>query len=222
MNKNYLLILLFFCGMALNAQTTQKKQTTQDSKKSAQKEEVKRLQIGEMLPMQDVKMMDISGQEISLSEIMGPNGIILNFSCNTCPFVIKWEDRYPGIEKFAKDSGIGNVLINSNEARRQGDNMDDSMEAMQAHAKEANYSSYYLLDKNHMLADAIGAFTTPHVFLFNGKGELVYKGAIDDNYKDMGAVKEKYLENAVKAMLMGQTPDPQETKGNGCSIKRLK
>lgn len=187
-----------------------------------QNDDIYRLQIGEKLPMGEVKMMDISGEEVSLDDIMGENGLILNFSCNTCPFVVAYEDRYPEVEELAKNNGLGLALINSNEKKRRGDNMDDSLEAMQEHAKEMKYNSYYLVDKNHQLADAIGAFTTPHVFLFNADKELVYKGAIDDNWREKGGVTEKYLENAVKASVAGEKANPAETKGKGCSIKRIK
>ena len=208
-----------------NSQNATSQRTTDNTKEvkgEGDKGDIYRLQIGEKLPMGEVKMMDISGEELSLDDIMGENGLILNFSCNTCPFVVAYEDRYPEIEELAKNNGMGLALINSNEKKRRGDNMDDSLEAMQEHAKEMKYNSYYLVDKNHQLADAIGAFTTPHVFLFNADKELVYKGAIDDNWREKGGVTEKYLENAVKASVAGEKANPAETKGKGCSIKRIK
>jgi thioredoxin-related protein len=70
------------------------------------------------------------------------------------------------------------VLVNSNEAKRdQGDSFAD----MQARYKEKNYSGSYVLDAEHKVADAFGARTTPHVFLFDKDMKLAYKGAIDDN-----------------------------------------
>jgi hypothetical protein len=76
------------------------------------------------------------------------------------------------------------------------------------------------LDENNTVADAFGARTTPHVFLFNKKMELVYKGAIDDNVDDAEAVTTPYLQNAIVATVAGKTPEPATTKNLGCSIKR--
>ena len=111
------------------------------------------------------------------------------------------------------------ALLNSNEAKRSGD---DSMEAMKQHAKEKGYNTPYLLDENSAIANAMGARTTPHVYLFDKNMELVYRGAIDDNYKDASKVNANYLEEAIKALLDGKSIDPSETKALGCSIKRVK
>ena len=77
-------------------------------------------------------------------------------------------------------------MANSNYKKRDGD---DSFEEMKKHAKKMNYRFPYLLDEKSELANAFGAKTTPHFFLFNSKDQLVYKGAIDDNYKDIKITK---------------------------------
>lgn len=229
-------IFLFLVGLAFqscqNGKASNKKsQITQGpdksvakaaGQKSQKKDKGDRLGIGDKMPMSDVAMKDVSGKMVSMEDAMGENGLIVNFSCNTCPFVIAWEDRYTDIEKWAEENKMGVMLVNSNEAKRQGDSMDDSFEAMQAHAKEVGYNCYYVVDENHKLADAMGAFTTPHIFMFDKNQQLAYKGAIDDNYKTKAAVKEPYLQNAIQAVANGKKVDPAETKGNGCSIKRLK
>lgn len=225
------LICLFFLGMTFQScqnsnATENKSQITKapdkGTLKAVKQDAEERLGIGGMMPMGDLKMKDVSGKMVSLDDAMGENGLIINFSCNTCPFVVAWEDRYPMIEKMAKENNMGLVLLNSNEAKRQGDNQDDSFEAMQAHAKEMNYDCYYLVDENHKMADAMSAFTTPHIFIFDGDKKLVYKGAIDDNYKEMAKVENQYIQKAIKAVAAGDKVDPSETKGRGCSIKRLK
>ena len=112
------------------------------------------------------------------------------------------------------------MLVNSNEAKRKGA---DSMDEMKNHAKEKGYLDFaYVVDQNHVLADAFGATKTPDVFLFNSDLELVYKGAIDDNSKNKGGVEEPYLMNAVKALSSGEEITPATTKALGCSIKRIK
>ena len=70
-----------------------------------------------------------------------------------------------------------------------------------------------------------GAERTPHVFLLKKEENdfiVKYIGAIDDNYKDATLVTKKYLENAIEAVLSGQSPEPSHTKAIGCSIKTKK
>lgn len=178
---------------------------------------LKVLDIGQKAPEADRKMVDISGETYTLNSLNGKKGLLVIFSCNTCPFVINWEDRYPGITTLAGSNGINTVLVNSNEAKRNGE---DSMEEMKKHALAKGYNSPYVIDKDHKIADAFGARTTPHVFLFDKDMVLVYKGAIDDNNDDASAVKEKWLENALNALGSGKKIEPAETRNLGCSIKR--
>jgi peroxiredoxin len=183
-------------------------------------EEYKTLEIGQKAPMTDYQMEGTDGESYSLESLSAENGLLVIFSCNTCPFVIKWEGRYPGIAEMAQENEIGFSLINSNEAKRSGD---DSMEEMKAHAEEKGYADVpYLVDENSKLANAFGGKTTPHVFLFNADMQLVYEGAIDDNLDDATEVKSPYLENAIKNMVAGEKIDPENTKAIGCSIKRVK
>ena len=179
----------------------------------------KSLAIGESIPMQNELMMDVSDEKMSLKEVTSEQGLLVIFSCNTCPFVVMWEDRYAQLEEKCAETGLGMVYINSNQAKRDGD---DSVEAMKAHAKKMDYSYPYLIDENSALANAFGAKTTPHIYLFNKDNELVYKGAIDDNYKNIEAVKEPYLLNAIDELLAGKKISLAETKAVGCSIKRVK
>jgi len=182
------------------------------------------LKIGDALPASEVKMKDVSGEMRSLKDLMGARGLLVVFSCNTCPFVVGsegsegWEGRYPELMATGARSGVPVVLINSNEAKRdQGDSFTD----MQNHYKEKGYSGSYLLDEAHKVADAFGARTTPHVFLFDKSMKLAYKGAIDDNVASAAQVKERWAFNAIANMAAGQPVDPATTRNLGCSIKRM-
>ena len=181
------------------------------------------LQIGTALPAAEVKMKDVSGSSQSLKELVGTNGLLVIFSCNTCPFVVGsegsdgWEGRYPELMAYTARFGVGVALVNSNEAKRgEGDSFAD----MQARYKEKQFTGSYLLDEGNKVADAFGARTTPHVFLFDKRMKLVYKGAIDDNVASAAQVKDRWLHNAVANMASGQPVDPATTRNIGCSIKR--
>lgn len=177
----------------------------------------KELEIGAKAPKTSVKLLDVSGSEVTLESLMGKNGLLVIFSCNTCPYVVAWEDRYPKLAELANELGIGMVLVNSNEGQRDGV---DSFEEMAEHAKKKKYTFPYVVDTNSELADAFGANRTPHVFLFSNEWLLKYRGAIDDNFKNADMVEQPYLMNAMKALANGMAIDPEATKSLGCSIKR--
>lgn len=181
------------------------------------------LAIGAAAPAVELKMKDVIGGERSLKDIAGENGLLVIFTGNICPFVIGsadsegWQGRYGPLAAGCASKRIGVALVNSNDSQRdQGDGFLD----MQRIYKEQNYGGSYLLDQGHTLADAFGARTTPHVFLFDKNMKLVYKGAIDDNVKSAEEVKEPWLRNAITAMVNGNTPEPTTTRNIGCSVKR--
>jgi thioredoxin-related protein len=175
------------------------------------------LPLGSDMPKADVKMKDVSGKEISLKGAAKKNGLMVMFSCNTCPWVIRNQSRTNEISKYALSNNIGVILINSNEAARNGD---DSYEAMKKYANEQDYDWYYTVDKNSELADAFGAKRTPEVFLFNGEGKLVYHGAIDDNPNDGNAVKRKHAKEAIDEVVKGKDVSVKTSRSQGCGIKR--
>lgn len=173
--------------------------------------------VGDKAVYADVKMVDISGKKISIDDVKKENGVLVLFSCNQCPFVLRWEGRFPEIKEWADKNKVGMIVVNSNHQKRSGD---DSFEAMQKHAKEKNYNFYYALDENSLLANALGGKTTPHAFLFDGNLELAYKGAIDDSYKSAENVGKAYLKDAISSLGSGEAVALSETKPVGCSIKR--
>jgi len=175
------------------------------------------LKIGSSMPKADLKLKDISGKEISMKEAKKDNGVLVMFSCNTCPYVIKTQERTVAISQFAQNKKIGVILLNSNEALR-GD--DDSYAAMQQYAKDQKYKWSYVVDKDHEVADAFGANRTPECFLFDKDLKLVYHGAIDDNPSDAGNVKRYHLQEAINEMVAGKDISVKESRSVGCTIKR--
>ncbi|MFN8776977.1 MAG: thioredoxin family protein [Flavobacteriales bacterium] len=184
------------------------------------------LAIGSPAPKADLEMKGTSGELYSLRKVSGANGLVVIFTCNTCPFVVGadgygegWEGRYGGINGACAKSNVGVIYVNSNEAKREkGDNLED----MKERAAANRYGDVpYVLDKNSELANAFGARTTPHVFVFDKNLKLVYRGAIDDNYESPAKVKQSYLLDAISNLAAGKKVDPADTKPVGCSIKRV-
>jgi peroxiredoxin len=175
------------------------------------------LQIGSSMPKADLKMQDVSGKEISMKEAKKENGILVMFSCNTCPYVIKNQERTIAISNFATKNNVGVIILNSNEAYR---GEDDSFDAMRSYAKEQGYKWNYVVDKNHEVADAFGANRTPECFLFDKNLKLVYHGAIDDSPSDVSAISRVHLQVAIQELVAGKDISVKESRSVGCTIKR--
>lgn len=175
------------------------------------------LSIGSPLPSPDVKMKDISGKDVSFKDAMKENGLMVMFSCNTCPVVEKYESRTVETAHYALEKGIGVILLNPNEATRD---RGDSYEDMKVYALKVGYDFHYVLDENHKMADQFGATRTPEVFLFDKTGKLIYHGAIDDNINN-NAVSRDHVKAAINEYLTGYEVSTKKTRSVGCTIKRI-
>lgn len=182
------------------------------------------LKFGDKIPLTDKQLKNIDNTSVSLNDLKKVNGLIIIFSCNTCPFVVGnedfegWEKQYNDLSKKAEEKGLGLVLINSNEAKRDGD---DSFDEMKIHARKAGYEMPYLVDENSELANAFGAKTTPHVFVVNGQSELVYRGSIDNLWDTKRTELETYLYNVMNHLADKTDILQNDTPPRGCSIKRI-
>lgn len=175
------------------------------------------LPIGSSLPNPASKMKDITGKDVSFNDAMKKNGLLVMFSCNTCPVVKKYQSRTMELAKIAKSKDIGVILLNSNEATRgDGDSYDD----MKQYASEQGYHFNYVVDGQSAMANAFGATRTPEVFLFDKNGKLVYHGAIDDNANGPEEVTKKYASTAIDELVAGKEIATKQTKSVGCTIKR--
>jgi thioredoxin-related protein len=175
------------------------------------------LPIGAAIPKADLKLKDISGKEVSLKEVKKKNGLLVMFSCNTCPWVIKNQSRTKEIASYAISKEIGVILLNSNEGQRDDA---DSFSEMKEYAANQGFNWYYAVDANNVLADEFGANRTPEVFLFNAEGKHVYHGAIDDNPGDASGVSRKHLKEAIDEVVAGKDVSVKESRSMGCQIKR--
>ena len=177
------------------------------------------IDLGSECPGKSIEMTSVDGIMHTLDNHFSKKGLLVVFTSNTCPFVVAWEDRYKMVEGICEKNNVDMLYINSNHNKRDGD---DSFEEMKNHAKVNGYQYPYLLDEKSMLANAFGAKTTPHIFLFDSNKKLVYMGAIDDNYKSVDNVSAFYLKDAIESLVSGNEIQPSQTKAVGCSIKRYK
>lgn len=167
----------------------------------------------------DFSLRNVDGTMVSLSDFDSAKGFLVIFTCNTCPYAQAYEDRIITLDAKYKQQGVPVIAINPNDPSAKPG---DSFEKMKERATNKGFSFPYLIDEGQNVYPQYGATRTPQVFLLEktAKGNVVkYIGAIDDNYQDASQVDEKFVENAVDAMLAGNEINPKTTKAIGCGIK---
>ncbi len=180
-------------------------------------QDIQSAKIGSTIAKMDVKMKDVSGNPVSIYDAMGNRGVLVIFSCNTCPYVIKNEERILQAIAYAQKNSLGVIIVNSNEDKR---NDDDSYSAMQEYAKKQGFSCYYVVDSNSEMANVFGATRTPETFILNKEGTVLYKGALDDSPADAKKVTKLYLQQAIDEIVANKPITNTATKSIGCTIKR--
>ncbi len=164
----------------------------------------------------DFSLKNVDGKMVSLAGIQNANGYIVVFTCNNCPYAMAYEDRVIALHKKYASLGFPVIAINSNDKIVAPA---DSYDNMKKRVKEKNIPYAYVYDETQEIAKTYGATRTPHVFVLDQNRVVRYMGAIDDNSEEPSEVKEKYVENAVDALLMGNEVRVKQTKAIGCGIK---
>lgn len=170
----------------------------------------------------DFSLENIDGKMVSMSDYSDAKGFIIVFTCNTCPYSVANEDRIIALDKKYKTKGYPVIAINPNDPEAiEGDDLED----MKVRAEEKGFTFPYLMDKGQEVYPVYGAKKTPHVYVLrkdDGKNRVEYIGAIDDSSRNPDAVKEKFVEDAVDALLAGKKPSKTYTRAIGCSIKTVR
>jgi peroxiredoxin len=174
-------------------------------------------EVGDEATSFDLKNID--GKSISMKDYADEEGIILVFTCNTCPYSKMYEQRIIDLQTAYVDKGYPVVAINSNDPMKSPG---DSFDEMVSLAKEKSYNFPYLYDADQSIAKAYGATNTPHVYLLNrnkDKFYISYIGAIDNNARSGADADKKYVESAIDALKNGREVNETSTKAIGCTIK---
>ena len=165
----------------------------------------------------DFKLKNVDGDFLSLSDYDDAKGFIIIFTCNTCPYSVANEDRIIALNDKYEDSGYPVIAINPNNPISVPE---ESMEKMKIRSDEKGFNFPYLLDEGQKVYPRFGATKTPHVYIVTKNDMKVqYIGAIDNSSRDEDAVTEKYVENAVDALLNNKKIEKTTTVAIGCSIK---
>ncbi|HOY05055.1 MAG TPA: thioredoxin family protein [Saprospiraceae bacterium] len=164
----------------------------------------------------DFSLKNVDGKMVALADQKDVKGYIVVFTCNHCPYAMAYEDRVIALHKKYASQGFPVIAINSNDKTIAPA---DSYVNMQKRVKEKSIPYAYLYDETQEIAKTYGATRTPHVFVLDENRVVRYIGAIDDNSEEPSEVKEKYVENAVDALLAGKEVPVKQTKAIGCGIK---
>ncbi len=166
-------------------------------------------------PAPEFALPGIDGKTLSLRELSVGKAVVLNFTCNHCPYAKAYEDRFMDIVRAYSPKGIAFAAINSNDAATYPE---DSFEKMKERAASRGFNFPYLYDETQQTARAYGAVCTPHVFIVVD-GKIAYEGRIDDNWKEPAAAKHHDLRDALDAIVAGRPIPNPNTNPMGCSIK---
>ena len=172
------------------------------------------LKIGAAAP--DFNLPGTDGKNHTLASFAGARALVVNFTCNHCPYAKAYEDRFIALAREFGPQGAAFIAISANDV---ADYPADSFENMKLRATEKNYPFPYLYDETQKTAIAHGAACTPHLFVFDPARKLAYEGRVDDNWKVPEAATAHDLRAAIEAVLAGKPVKTPQTNPMGCSIK---
>ncbi|HEX7273371.1 MAG TPA: thioredoxin family protein [Casimicrobiaceae bacterium] len=167
-------------------------------------------------PAPDFDLPGTDGRRYRRDAVRGPNGLLVMFICNHCPFVKAVIDKIVRDAAELKTRGVGSVAICSNDP---ADYPEDSFDNMKSLAERMRLPFPYLWDESQQIARAYGAVCTPDFFGYNSALKLQYRGRLDDSGRSPkpGAPRELF-DAMVQVARTGKGP-AQQTASIGCSIK---
>lgn len=174
------------------------------------------LQIGDKLP--EFNLIGFDDKVHSSYEYADKYALAIVFTSNSSPISVAYSNRLLKLFEKYEDDNLGIIGINSNDGNQSADDSLEKIKLAAFHYKLHTINFMYLKDESQEVAKKFGAKFNPEVFLFNSKRELVYKGAIDDNWESESGVTSAYLEDAIEETLDGMEIDFPEIPSNGTPI----
>lgn len=164
----------------------------------------------------DFKLPATDGKTFALADVAGPNGTLVMFICNHCPYVKSVLDRIVRDAADLQALGIGVAAISANDAN---DYPEDGFANMGAVARANGFTFPYLHDESQTVARDYDAACTPDFFGFDAKGGLQYRGRLDASGRNPVPGAKRELFEAMKQVAeTGHGPSDQ-IPSMGCSIK---
>lgn len=168
------------------------------------------------LPAPDFALPGVDGSVWTLDKARGPNGLLVMFICNHCPYVQAVRDRIVRDAAELKAFGINCIAIMSNDP---ADYPEDSFENMKRVAKEFRFPFPYVFDESQDVAKRYGAVCTPDFFGYNKDLRLQYRGRLDASRKEAVPGAYRDLFEAMKQIALTGEGPREQVPSMGCSIK---
>ncbi len=164
----------------------------------------------------DFALPGVDGRVHRLSNLKGPNGTLVAFICNHCPYVKSIIGRLVRDAQDLMVLGVTTVAISSNDAAQYPA---DSFDNMKLFAAQHRLPFPYLHDETQAVARAYDAVCTPDFFGFNADLELQYRGRLDASRKDLVPDARRDLYEAMKLVAETGHGPAEQIASMGCSIK---
>ena len=168
------------------------------------------------LPAVDFKLTGVDGKQHDLNSLQGPNGLLIMFICNHCPYVKSIINRIIRDASELHKLGINSVGIMSNDPNEYEE---DSFENMKKIASDLNFPFPYLIDETQEVARSYGAVCTPDFFGYNKNLGLQYRGRLDESRKESVTDAKRELFEAMRAIAETGKGPVNQIPSMGCSIK---
>jgi peroxiredoxin len=156
------------------------------------------------------------GRRHTLASVRGPNGTVVMFICNHCPYVKAVIDKIVRDMRELATHGVGSVAIMSNDPV---DYPEDSFDNMKALSTRAEFPFPYLQDESQAIAKAYGAVCTPDFFGYDRDLKLVYRGRLDSSGRSSDPNAPRELFDAMAGVARGGRAPAVQQPAVGCSIK---
>ena len=169
-------------------------------------------------PAIEFDLPSVNGQSWTLEKAKGPNGLLIMFICNHCPYVKAIQERMANDARILRDNyGVNSIAIMSNDPSEYEE---DSFENMKKVAETYVFPFPYVMDETQEVAKAYGAVCTPDFFGYNADLKLQYRGRLDASRKETAPedVRRDLLEAMKQVAETGHGPKEQ-IPSMGCSIK---
>ena len=165
----------------------------------------------------DFTLPDPDGRRYALADLAGPNGLLVMFICNHCPYVQAVIDRIVRDARDLQKRGIGVVAISANDI---ADYPQDGPEQMKIEAETHGFSFPYLYDEDQSVARAYGAECTPDYFGYNAQMQLQYRGRLDASGRKAGPADARRDLYEAMTLIAETAKGPRDQIASmGCSIK---
>ena len=176
--------------------------------------------VGQAAP--DFSLTDVNGKTVKLSDFKGKN-VVLEWTNPGCPFVVKHygSNNMQSLQKDATGKGVVWLSVNST-AKNHQDYLEPTKLSAKMKGEWKEASSYLLMDESGKVGQAYAAKTTPHMYVIDPSGKLVYAGGIDDkrtaNQADVKTAK-NFVRAALDETLAGKPVSVATAQPYGCSVK---